>query len=376
MRFIHLADLHLGKSVNGYNMAEDQRFALNNIIELIKKEGIKTVIIAGDIYQNSVPSAEAVNIFDEFITNCRNQDVTILIISGNHDSSDRLSFASNILEKSKIYISKTYQGNIEKVILEDEYGKINFFLFPYVKPYNVKKYFEGKEIDTYSDAVKAVIDSIEIDKNERNVIVSHQFILNADTSESEEIFAGEAEAVSSSLYEKFDYSALGHIHKKQSFLNGKIRYPGALLKYASSESGYDKTITIVELRQKDDLEITEKKIEYLRDMRIINGYFDEIIEKSKYDKNKDDFIHIELKDSDDIFEGLSRLRNIYPNILTFKYVSFRAGENNLGKIKTYSENKDPLELFEEFYLQRIGEKLSEDKRKIMKESIEKVWGIK
>ncbi|MCT1795969.1 exonuclease SbcCD subunit D [Helcococcus kunzii] len=374
MKFMHLADLHLGKTVNGHSMIEDQKFALNNIINLLKEENIKTLVIAGDIYQNSVPSFDAINIFDEFITECKKNNITILIISGNHDSSDRLAFASDILGDSKIYISKPYNGEIEKISLEDEYGVFNFFLFPYVKPQDVKKYYKDIDANSYSDAVKAVIDSIEIDEDERNVIISHQYILNADRSESEEIYAGEAEAVSSLLYDKFDYTALGHIHKKQHFLKGKVRYPGALLKYASSESCYDKTITIVDLKEKNNLEITERRIDYLRDMRIIRGMFEEIVKNSKGDTHKDDYIHIELLDEDDIFEGLSRLRNIYPNILTFRYINNRIGENNLELIKSYENAKNPLELFEEFYYQRLGIELPEEKKELMKESIDRIWG--
>lgn len=374
MKFMHLADLHLGKTVNGHSMIEDQKFALNNIINLLKEENIKTLVIAGDVYQNSVPSFDAINVFDEFITECKKNKITILIISGNHDSSDRLAFASDILGDSKIYISKPYNGEIKKISLDDEYGVVNFFLFPYVKPQDVKKYFKDIDANSYSDAVKGVIDSIEIDEDERNIIISHQYILNADRSESEEIYAGEAEAVSSLLYDKFDYTALGHIHKKQHFLNGKVRYPGALLKYASSESGYDKTITIVDLKEKDNLEITERRIEYLRDMRIIRGMFEEIVKNSKEDTHKDDYIHIELLDEDDIFEGLSRLRNIYPNILTFRYINNRIGENNLELIKSYENAKNPLELFEEFYYQRLGVELPEEKRELMRESIDRIWG--
>lgn len=374
MKFMHLADLHLGKTVNGHSMIEDQRFALKNIIELLTTENIKTLIIAGDIYQNSVPASDAINVFDWFITECKNLDITILIISGNHDSSDRLAFASNILGDSKIYISKTYDGEIEKVSLNDEYGPINFFLFPYIKPQDVKKFYKEIDGNSYSEAVKSVIDSIDINQEERNVIISHQYILNADRSESEEIYAGEAEAVSSLLYDKFDYSALGHIHKKQHFLNGKVRYPGALLKYASSESGYDKSITIVDIEEKGNLKVTERKIEYLKDMRIIRGYFDKIIELSKVDSNKDDYLHIELLDQEDIFEGLSRLREIYPNILTFRYINNRIGENNLDIIKSYENDKSPLELFEEFYNQRLGVELSESKKQLIKESIDRIWG--
>lgn len=373
MKFMHLADLHLGKNVNGALMIEDQKYALDNILKILEDENIKTLLIAGDIYQSSIPSSSAIKVFDDFLTRCINLDIKILIISGNHDSADRLSFASNILKGSNIFISRKYEGEIEKVVLEDEYGEINFYLFPYIKPYDVKRYFNDIEINTYSDAVKAVIDSIDIDESKRNVILSHQFILNSETSESEEIYAGEAEAVSARLYEKFDYIALGHIHKKQSFLDGKLRYPGALLKYALSESGYNKSITIVDLKEKGDIEIIEKEIKYLRDMRVIRGKFDDIVDLSKEDNNKHDYIHIELLDENDIYQGLQRLRSIYPNILTYKYINQKIGENNLENINSMESENNPLELFEEFYFERMGESLSKNKKDIIKESIENIW---
>ena len=302
MKIMHLADLHIGKNVDGYSMIEDQIYALNEIIKLLKSEIVDTLLIAGDIYQNSVPSADAIKVFDDFITSVKKLNIKILIISGNHDSSERLSFASDILSSSEIYISRPFSEEIQKISFNDKYGKINFYLFPYVKPSQVRQFYPEEKVDDYSDAVRIVLDNIDIDKEERNIILSHQFILNATLSDSEEIYAGLLEAVPDYLYDKFDYIAMGHIHKKQSFLNGKLRYPGSLLKYSASETGYDKSITLINVKEKGNLEIYEKKINFLRDMRTIKGEFEDIIKNSINDQNKDDYIHLVLEDEDDILD--------------------------------------------------------------------------
>lgn len=373
MKFIHLADLHLGKNVNGYSMIEDQKYALNKIIELLDRKEVRVLLIAGDVYQNSVPSAEAMRVFDDFISRLSKMGVTVLIIAGNHDSADRLAYASSILTSADVHISSPYRGSIEKVTLTDEYGPINFYLFPYIRPHDVKGYFEDKEISTFSEAIQAVLESIEVNEAERNIILSHQFILNAEQSESEEIYAGTAEAVADIYYDKFDYVALGHIHKKQNFLNGKLRYPGALLKYASSESGYDKTISLVEIAEKGSLSIVEHKIDYLRDMRIIRGKFDDIVKNSHNDDRKDDYIHIEIEDESDIHEGFSRLRKIYPNLLTYRMVNSSYGDNDFSMDKFKSQEMNPLELFESFFKERMGRDLDQEKKDLIEKSIEEVW---
>lgn len=373
MRFMHLADLHLGKNVNGYSLIKDQEYALDQIIKLLKKEDIDTLLIAGDIYQSSVPSIEATKLFSKFLSQLKDLKIRVLIISGNHDSSDRLAYANSFLKDSEIYISDTYDGQIECVRLEDEYGPINFYLFPYLKPSDVRPYFEEK-ISSYEESIRAVIDSIEINEEERNVILSHQFILNAELSDSEEIYAGLLEAVSEKLYDKFDYVALGHIHKKQDFLAGKARYPGALLKFSATEANYDKTITIVDLKEKNNLRVEEFKIDYLRDMRIIKGLYKDIIEASKTDQAKDDYIHIELLDEDEIYDGFNQLRNIYPNIMTYKYKDRQVNVEDLEDFVEKADNKTPLDLFTEFYKTILGKDITEDKLEIVKNEIEEIWG--
>lgn len=373
MRILHLADLHIGKVLNGYNLIEDHRFALKEVVNIVYKEGVECVMIAGDIYQNSNPSIEAIRLFENFIYELKERDLTVLITSGNHDSAERISIFADLIAKSNIFFSKPIGKPIEKVTLEDKYGKINFFLIPYIKPLLVKSIYPENEINDFSDAVKLILDSIEIDVNERNIAISHQFILNAVQSQSEEVYVGGSEAIPDFFYEKFDYTALGHIHKKQSFLNGKLRYPGALLKLDKAESNYDKTITILDIKEKGNIEVIEKKIEFLREMRVIKGDFQSILENSITDSNREDYIHIELSDQDEVVEAHQRLKVNYPNIMTFKYID-RIVHEDEDYSEIVVENKSAIELFEEFYKLRTENELSDTKREIILENIEQIWG--
>ncbi|MDO4778073.1 MAG: exonuclease SbcCD subunit D [Tissierellia bacterium] len=374
MKFIHLADLHIGKRVNNFSMLEDQKYALKNIVNLAKKEEADAILIAGDVFDTTVPSGDSIMTFDSFITELNQLGIKILIISGNHDSSERLSFASSMLEKSNIFISKPYSGNIERIILEDEYGNINFYLFPYVKPVQVKRYFKDCNIENFNEAAKVILDNIFIDDSQRNIILSHQFVLGASRSESEEIYAGGLEAVSADLYEKFDYIAMGHIHKKQYFLGGKLRYSGSLLKYSASEVGYDKKITIVEIGKKGEMEVTEHEIDYLRDMRVLMGNFEDVEKFAKNDDSRQDYMHITLYDEDEVLDGISILREHYPNIMSLKYENSKTKYSDSDIINRNVELKNPLEIFEEFYLIRNGIELSESKKEIISNIIGEVWG--
>lgn len=373
MKVLHLADLHIGKRVNGFNMIEDQRFALEQILSIVKEEDIACILIAGDVYDQSVPSSEAMSIFDDFITSLTELEKDVLIIAGNHDSAERLAFASRLMQKSKVYISKVFDGEIDKIVLEDSYGPINFYLLPFLKPIHVKCFHPDLKLDDFQSAIDLVIESIDLDKSQRNVIISHQFIVGAERSDSEELYLGGSEAISLDTYKDFDYVALGHIHKKQAFRDGKVRYPGSLLKYSKSEANYKKAINIVDIRAKGDIEIIEKEISYLHEMREISGYFEDIIEASKDDPRKEDYIHFNLFDQDEVFDGLARLREVYPNLMTMAYVKEKEFED-LELVSFEMKEKDPFELFNEFYEFRKNRKLDEDKSELVKEVIRDVWG--
>ena len=374
MKILHLADLHIGKKVNGFNMLEDQRYALEQIIGLIKREGVEAVIIAGDVYDVPVPAGEAMEVFEDLLLDINELEIPVLVIPGNHDSIERVSFGNRFFERSRIYIADKYRGQVERVSLEDSHGPINFYLLPYLRPASVKRYFPDEEIRTYQDALAHVLGAIDLDSNERNVIVAHQFIVGAQLGDSEEIYLGDQEAVSLDLFTAFDYIALGHIHKRQGFLNGKAVYPGALLKYGKREAGHDKTLTLVDIREKGDIEVIEKRIDYLRDMRIIKGAFAKVVENSKVDPKFDDYIHMVLTDEDEVSDAINRLRDLYPNIMTLAYENKRTSEEkSLEDLRDFDE-KSPLTMFEHFYEFRNNAKLSPDKEKLIKEIIDEVWG--
>lgn len=373
MRILHLADLHIGKKVNGFDMIGDQIYALKQIIYLVEKKAIEVVLIAGDIYDTKVPSSESVKLFDDFLTCLNEMKVKVVMISGNHDSQERLSFARNLLRNQEVYISGPFEEKVEKVSLRDEYGPLNFYLLPFIKPINVKKYYPDIELNDFQGAIEKVMEATDIDEEQRNVIVAHQYIVGAATSDSEELYIGGIEAISADLFDRFDYVAMGHIHKKQSFRNGTIRYPGSLLKYSKSESSYKKSLTIVDIKEKGTIDIYEEDIEYLRDMRSIEGYYMDIIQASEYDDNKTDYLHVTLYDEDPIPDVMARIREIYPNLMTLVYKNSSTDKIEMEK-QEMRKSKDPFDLFNEFYEYRNNRKLDDRKSKLVKDIINDVWG--
>ena len=249
MKLIHLSDLHLGKRVNEYSMLEDQEYILKKIINVIDDEKPDGVIIAGDVYDKSIPSAEAVQLFDDFLVQLAKRSLKVFVISGNHDSPERIAFGSRIMDASGIHMSPVYSGDITPIPLEDEFGTVNIYILPFIKPAHVRRYAEN-EITTYTEAVEYVISKLNIDPANRNVLVTHQFVTGALRSESEEISVGGSDNVDAYVFEPFDYVALGHIHSPQTCGSENIRYCGTPLKYSFSEVHDKKSVTVVELREK------------------------------------------------------------------------------------------------------------------------------
>ena len=374
MRFLHLADLHLGKKVNGYSMLEDQAYAIKEILKLVEKENVDMVLVAGDVYDQPVPSGDAMALFDDFLTRLKELKKKVLIIAGNHDSQERLAFANRLMKGADIYISSPFDGKVESLTFEDEFGPINFYLLPYIKPIYLRSLNPDIKLDDFQKAMDLVIDSLDLNDKERNVILSHQFIVGAEKSDSEELYLGGSEAISIDTYEGFDYVALGHIHKKQAFRQGRIRYPGSLLKYSKSEANYKKTLSIVDMREKGQVEITEKEISYLRDMRILEGNFDQVLAYSKTDPNREDYVHINLFDQDQVFDAQARLRELYPNLMSLAYTNIGEYLDVEGPDIVINQKKAPFELFNEFYEYRKNKKLDHDKEVLVKEIISQVWG--
>jgi exonuclease SbcD len=371
---MHLSDLHIGKRVNEYSMMDDQKYILSQIIRLLEEEKPDAVLIAGDIYDKSIPGADAVMLFDFFLTQIAERKVPVFLISGNHDSQERLAFGRKILSENEVYISQVFNGKIEKITKEDAYGKVHFYLIPYLKPAVVRHEMPGAEITDYQSAMEAVIGSLEIDKEERNVFLVHQFLTGAKRSESEEVSVGGLDDIAAELFDGIDYVALGHIHRPQSVLRETIRYCGTPLKYSFSEAEDEKSVTFVNLREKGNVEITERKLSPLHDMRKIKGSYLTLTDKAYYENtNVKDYLAITLTDEEDIPEVMGKLLSIYPNIMKLEYDNHRTRAGGIDYLPQDAYDKKPITLFEEFYEKQNGQPMSAKQKDYLLELIESIW---
>ena len=375
MKIIHLADLHIGKRVNEFSMIDDQKYILNQILEIIDKEKPDAVIIAGDVYDKQVPSIEAVELLDSFISDISKRKTTTFIISGNHDSAERLAFGSSLMAMGKIYISPVYNGKISKYTLKDDFGSANFYLLPFVKPSHVKRFFPDEKIESYTDAIKVVVDNLKLDTSEINILIAHQFVTGASRTESEEISVGGLDNVDASVFEDFDYVALGHIHRPQKIGIERIRYCGTPLKYSFSEVNDTKSVSIIEINSKEDFNLRMISLIPKRDMRKIRGTYEELTTKTSYENtNTDDYIHVTLTDEFNVADAIQKLRVIYKNIMKLEYDNMRTRESRkINLDDMVIENKNPLEIFSEFYKLQNNKEMNDEQKEIIKKIMEEVW---
>ena len=375
MKIIHLADLHIGKRVNEFSMIDDQKYILNQILEIIDKEKPDAVIIAGDVYDKQVPSIEALELLDSFISDISKRKTTTFIISGNHDSAERLAFGSSLMAMGKIYISPVYNGKISKYTLKDDFGSANFYLLPFVKPSHVKRFFPDEKIESYTDAIKVVVDNLKLDTSEINILIAHQFVTGASRTESEEISVGGLDNVDASVFEDFDYVALGHIHRPQKIGTERIRYCGTPLKYSFSEVNDTKSVSIIEINSKEDFNLRMIPLIPKRDMRKIRGTYEELTTKNSYENtNTDDYIHVTLTDEFNVADAIQKLRVIYKNIMKLEYDNMRTRESRkINLDDMVIENKNPLEIFSEFYKLQNNKEMDDEQKKIIKKIMEEVW---
>lgn len=383
MRLIHLSDLHLGKRVNDFPMIEDQRFILERILEIIDEEKPQAVLIAGDVYDKPLPPAEAVRLFDDFISRLSETDTEVFIISGNHDSAERLSFGSQIMDRQGIHFAGGYDGSTHCFSLDDEYGRVNFYMLPFIKPVHVRQAFiddeKASEIASYTDALGFAINKMEVDTEERNVLIAHQFCTDALRSESEEISVGGIDNVDTSVFKPFDYTALGHLHGPQPAGTERIRYCGSPLKYSFSEKDQIKSVTVVDLGEKKDgicnvlLRTTE--LVPVRDMREMKGSFDELTNINYYKPiEKEDYMRIILTDEEDVIGALGSLRAIYPNIMRLEYDNTRTRAAAIVPDAEGNDGRTPLEIFNNLYEIQNGKPMDEEQSGLVGGLIEKVWG--
>ena len=373
MKWIHLSDLHIGKRVNEISMIDDQKYILQNILDIIEEKQVEGVILAGDIYDKPIPSAEAVQVLDDFLSQLSKRNLSTYMISGNHDSMERLSFASSLLKNSHVYISNVFNGIIEPIITKDNYGEIAIYLLPYKKPAMVRPFYE-EEIQSYNDAIETIMKHITIEKERRNILVSHQFVTGAITCDSEEISVGGMDNVDSRLFEAFDYVALGHIHGAQSIGRETIRYCGTPLKYSFSEEKHVKTATIIDMKEKGNITIEEVPLIPKRDMRTIKGSYEFVTAKEHYKTtNVDDYIHITLTDEEDIVDVMAKLRTIYPNLMSISYDNKRTRENQKLQNVEKAKEKTPIQLFEELYQVQNNSTMSEEQIQFITKLMEDIW---
>lgn len=372
MKFLHLADLHIGKKLNDFSLIEDQKYILTKIVNIVDETKPDGVIIAGDVYDKAIPSAEAVEMFDDFLYMLSKRNLQVFVISGNHDSAERIAFGRRLMNKSGIHMSPVYDGNIEPITLTDDYGNLNVYMLPFIKPGNVRRYYD-EEINSYTDAVKIAIKKMNIDKNQRNLIVTHQFVAGAQLCDSEEILSvGGTDQVAYTVFDEFDYVALGHIHSPQHISKETIRYSGTPLKYSFSECSHKKSVTVVDFKEKGKVEINTIPLIPKRDLVEIKGEFDEITKEEYYKNlNTDDYYHITLTD-DDIPDVINKLRKIYPNTMKLTYDNKRTQSNTKVGLAQNIENKSEYQLFAELYEKQNGTPLSEEQTEYLTKVIEKL----
>lgn len=372
MKIIHLSDLHLGKRLNEFSLIEDQEHILGQILSIVEDQRPDAVVIAGDVYDKAIPSIEAVSLFDEFLVRLAALHTHIFVISGNHDSPERIAFGSRLLDASGIHLSPVYDGVVKPITLRDEFGPVHFYLLPFVKPIHVRRFFPEEPTDTYTQALATAVAHMEPDAAQRNVLVTHQFVTGASRSDSEEISVGGADNVDSTVFEAFDYVALGHIHSPQSCGSRHIRYCGTPLKYSFSEAGDQKSVTLAQLGEKGELSIRTIPLTPLHDLVELRGAFEELTRKEFYQDTtwQSDYTHLTLTDESDIPDALGKLRLIYRNLMKLDYDNARtraAGEITVE----HRRSRSPLELFADFYEMQNGQPMTAEQLVFLEELIAK-----
>lgn len=367
MIIAHLADLHLGKNVNGFNMIEDQKYILKEIMDILKQEEVQAVVIAGDVYDRSVPSTEASVLLDHFLSSLQEEGYEVFMTSGNHDSGERLAYASSLLDQMHIHVVGTWSGKLLHWDLKDAYGTIRFHLMPFIRPVDVNRYVidEKDKVKSWNEALRKALETAELSED-RNVILSHQFVTGSlmDKDGSEEFSVGGVDQVDGHLYDAFDYVALGHIHRPQKLLRETMRYAGTPLPYSFSEAGQMKSVPVIDLKEKGNVSVHLCPLTPMHAMREIHGTYQEIMDHRGEDEHTDDYMHITLNDEEDVVNAIQTLRIVYPNIMKLDYDNTRTRAVERNDVIGETEKQDPLEIFEKFYEMRNGRKMSEEQIRI------------
>lgn len=361
MKFFHLSDLHLGRRIYEFSLIDDQKYILKEILRRTDEEHPDAVVIAGDIYDRAVPSAEAVELFDSFLTELAGRRIPVLAIAGNHDSPERIAFGAGLMAPSGVHLSPVYNGRVEPVTLSDTYGEVRFYLLPFIKPAPVRRFYPDAVIESYTDALRCAAEHMDIDSSARNVLVTHQFVTGGVRSESEDITVGGTDNVDAAVFDGFDYVALGHLHGAQSIGRETLRYSGTPLKYSFAEKDQIKSITVVKLGAKGNVSVSSLPLTPRRDMREIRGTYIELTLRDSYaGTDTEDYIHAVLTDENDIPNALARLRSIYPNLMKLDYDNLRTRSSAVIAAEERHRTMTGAELFAELYEKQNGQKMSDE----------------
>lgn len=370
MKLFHLSDLHIGKRVNEFSMIEDQKYILTQILYAADQEKPDGILISGDVYDRTIPTAEAVQVFDAFLTRLSEQKIPVFIISGNHDSAERLAFGSSLMGKSGIYFSKVYDGTVEKIPMQDAHGTVWIYLLPFLRPSTIRHALpeRAEEVQSAADALRIALEQTKIDEKERNVLLVHQFVTGAKRCDAEELQVGDVDQIPAELFASFDYVALGHIHSPQKVGRETVRYCGAPLKYSFSEAGQEKSITVVKLKEKGSVDLRTIPLKPLHDLRKIRGTYLEVTAKSFYEnRDCEDYLQVTLTDEEDVPDGMAKLRTIYPNLMRLEYDNKRTRSNAEVRAAERVEEKSELELFQEFYELQNNQPMTEVQEQFVEE---------
>ena len=392
MKFIHTADLHIGKSVCEHSMLDEQRFILASILDVVKREKPDAFLVAGDVYDKSVPSAEAVAVLDDFLVRLSETGTKVFVLSGNHDSAERIAFGGRLMANRGVYMSPVYSGAFTPVTLKDESGEVDVWMLPFVRPATVRACLESDEdraqVTDYTSAMRMAIAQMKLTAGRRNVLLAHQFVTGAERSDSEENVGG-LDNVDASVFEGFDYVALGHIHKPQNVAKdeagmARVRYSGTPLKYSLSEASHKKSLTVIELGVKAEIGLANIHVREIpltpeHDVREIRGTFAELVSpefqrKQLADGFKlDDYVYVKLTDENDVPDAALKLRGIYPNLMMLDYDNERTRNQKIVVGEGKAEQKTPMELFGEFFSDMTKRELNEEESEFMRDMIESIW---
>lgn len=377
MKIAHLSDLHLGKVVNNFFMLEDQRYMLDQIADKMIKKEVDAVVIAGDVYDRPVPPAEAVRLLNDFLLKLIHVDMEVFVIAGNHDNGERLAFASELLSEMRLHIIGTWNGKLSCTDLVDKYGVLHVYALPFIRPSSVNRFIEeeDRKVRSYTEAVRYALSTAEIDFRERNVLIAHQFVtgVSVDPEGSEELTVGGIDNVDGSVFDGFDYTALGHIHRAQAVGRETVRYAGTPLKYSFSEAKDNKTFTLITLEDKQVYRISTVSLNPLRDLEVIRGRFVDMLKLENVNKHRENYLRVILEDENDIPDAITTLRTYYPKIMRLEYDNESTRSDEVLVTADEMEKKTPLDLFSEFFVSRNNREMTEEQTAYVDGLIREIW---